>query len=62
MTKKSLLAPLKLRSIKKSKYLFCVWYFVLGRYLFQLHVLLKPGSNWLRSFMLSWLDKVTTRT
>ena len=31
-----------------------------GRYLFQLIVLWKADSSCLRSFMFSWVDKVTT--
>ena len=35
---------------------------VLGWYLFQLNVLLKPDFNCFNSFTLSWVDKVTTGT
>ena len=34
----------------------------LGRYLFQLIVLLKPDPNCLSSYVLSWVDKATTGT
>ena len=57
---KSLFTPWKLGSIRKSKYLFCTWFVILGRYLFQLIVLLKLDSNYLRSFIFSWVDIVTT--
>ena len=53
---------LKTWTMRKSKYLFRAWFVVLGRYLFQSIVLLKPDSNCLRSFMFSWIDKVTTGT
>ena len=59
---KSLLTSWKLGSIRNSKHLFCTWFVVLGRYLFQLIVLLKLDSNCLSSFTLSWVDKVTTGT
>ena len=36
--------------------------FFLEWYLFQLIVLLKPNSNCLSSFTLSWVDKVTIGT
>ena len=57
---KSLFTPGKLGSIRTSKYLFSAWCFVLGRYLFQLIVLLNPDSNCLENFILSWVDKVKT--
>ena len=53
---KSLFTPWKLGSIKKYKYLFCVCFVVLDWYLFQLIVLLKPDSNCLNSFTLSWVE------
>ena len=56
---KSLFTPWKRGSIRKYKYLFGVWFVVLRRYLFQLIALSKPDSDCLRSFMLSWTDKVT---
>ena len=49
-------------SIRKSKYPFCTSFVVWDRYLLQFMVLLKSDSNCLRSFILSWLDKVTTGT
>ena len=42
--------------------MFCAWFIVLARYLFQSIVLLKPDSNCLRSFMFSWVDKIITGT
>ena len=63
MTKQKVYLLLKKTwSIRQSKYFFFAWFVVLDRYLFQLIVLLKPDSNYLRSFMFSWVDKVTTRT
>ena len=57
-----LFIPWKLGSIKKSKYLFCVCSVTLDWCLVQLIVLLKPDSNCFNSFILSWVDKVTTET
>ena len=57
---KGLFTPWNLRSIRKSKYLFRVCTVILHWHLFQLIVLLKPDSNYFKSFMLSWVDKVTT--
>ena len=57
---KSLFTPWKLESIRQSKYLFPSWFVVLARYLFQVIVLLQPNSNFLRSSLFSWVDKVTT--
>ena len=56
---KSLFTPCKLGPVRKSKYLFRYWFVVIGRYLFQLIVLLKQDSNCLMSFMFSWVEKVT---
>ena len=57
---KSLFTPSKLGSIRQSKYLFPSWFVVLASYLFQVIALLEPNSNFLRSYMFSWVDKVTT--
>ena len=35
---------------------------ILDLYLFQLIILLKPDPSYFNSFVLSWVDKVTTRT
>ena len=59
---KSLFTPWKPGSIRKSTYMFLAWFFVSGRYLFQVIVLLKPDSNCLRSFMFPWVDNVATGT
>ena len=48
---KSLFISWKFGSIRKPKYLFCGWFVVLVRHLFQLIVLLKSDSNCLKDFM-----------
>ena len=45
-----------------DQYLFRVCSVILGWYLFQLIVLLKPDSNCFNSFTLSWVNKLTIRT
>ena len=52
----------KLKTIKKSKYWFCLSDQTFHWYLFQLIVLLKPSFNCCNSFVLSCVDKVTTGT
>ena len=59
---KSLFTPWKLWLIKQSKYGFLLYYFGSDLYLFQLIVLLKTDFNCWSSFVLSWIDKVTTGT
>ena len=56
---KSVFTPWKLRSIKKSKYLFRLSVETFGWYLFELIVLLKPDFNFYGSFTLSWVTKGT---
>ena len=57
--KSPIYTPWRLGSIETYKHMFCAPIFVLGRYVFQLIVLLKQDSNCLYSFTLSWVNKVT---
>ena len=57
---KSLFTLWKLGSTKWFKYWFCTYVFGSDWYLFQLIVYLKPHFNFWSSFVLSWVDKVTT--
>ena len=59
---KSLFIPWKLGSIRQSKYWFCLSVDVFDWDLFQLIVPLKSDFNRSSSFVLSWVDKVTTGT
>ena len=59
---KSLFTPWKLGLIRKSKYLLWAWFVGLARYISPLSVFLKPDYDCLKSFMFSWVDKITTGT
>ena len=56
----SLCTPWKRGSINKSKYGFDARIDAFDLYLFQLIVLLKSDFNCYNSFVLFWVDKVTT--
>ena len=57
---KTLFTPWELGSTKWFKLGFCGNNSDFDRYLFQLVVLLKPDFNCGNSYILSWVDKVTT--
>ena len=59
---KSPFTPWKLGSVKWFKFGYCGSSSGLGKYLFQLIVLLKPDFNSSNDFALSCVDKVTTGT